>query len=94
VNKARLISELATRLGWTKAQSEEVITCLLDDTGIIADALAAGEKVSLPGFGIFEAKPSPARIGRHPQTGEPVQILAHRRPAFRAGQALKDRVYA
>lgn len=55
----------------------------------IAEALAAGEKVNLVGFGTFEVRERAARIARNPQTGEPVEVPATKVPAFKAGKGLK-----
>lgn len=92
MTKSALVSALARRMGWPKTRAEEVINHLLEDTGLIADALASGDKVTVPGFGTFEAVPVAARAGRNPQTGEAIQIPAHRRVLFRAGSGLKDRL--
>ena len=58
----------------------------------IGDALADGYKVSLIGFGTFEARERSAREGRNPQTGAKIQIAAKTVPVFRAGKALRDKV--
>ncbi|PGC84499.1 HU family DNA-binding protein, partial [Bacillus toyonensis] len=58
----------------------------------ITNALAAGEKVQLIGFGTFEVRERAARTGRNPQTGEEMQIAASKVPAFKAGKELKEAV--
>ena len=58
----------------------------------ITEALAAGEKVQLVGFGAFEVKERAARVGRNPQTKQEIEIPASRDPKFKAGKALKDAV--
>lgn len=58
----------------------------------IADSLVQGEKVVLVGFGAFEVRQRKGRVGRNPQTGEPVEVPARRVPAFSAGKLLKERV--
>ena len=60
----------------------------------IADALARGETVTVPGFGKFTIRDRPARAGRNPQTGETLTIAASRTPSFKAGKALRDAVNA
>ena len=62
------------------------------DHEVTAAQLAAGEKVQVTGFGIFEVKEREARVGRNPLTGEAIQIAASRTPAFKPGKALKDSV--
>lgn len=94
MNKEQLIARLAERLDSTKVQAAEIVTALFAPDGIIADELAAGGEVALMGFGTFEARPVAARTAHNPQTGAPVAVPAHRRPAFRAGSGLKARVAA
>ena len=61
-------------------------------TEVIAEALAAGEKVQVVGFGSFEVRNRPARVARNPRTGEQIEIAASKAPVFKAGKALKDSV--
>ena len=58
----------------------------------ITESLRKGEKVQLVGFGSFEVKPRAERMGRNPQTKEPIPIPASKAPVFKAGKALKDAV--
>ena len=56
------------------------------------DALVAGDKVQLVGFGTFAVKERAARSGRNPATGETITIAASKSIGFAAGKALKDAV--
>ena len=56
----------------------------------ICEALSNGDSVGLIGFGTFEVKHRPARTGRNPQTGDPLDIPAKNVPAFKAGKKLRD----
>lgn len=58
----------------------------------IQDAVVAGDKVSIAGFGIFETVERVAREGRNPLTGEPLHIEASKAPKFKAGSAFKNAV--
>ena len=89
MNKTELIASVAQASGVTKKDAESVVNATFD---LIAAQLAAGQRVQISGFGIFETKDREARTGRNPITGESVQIAAKRAPAFKAGKALKDRV--
>lgn len=89
MNKTELIAAAAESTGLTKKDTEKVLNAALES---IAAALAQGDKVQISGFGSFEVKEREARVGRNPQTGEPMEIAASRIPAFKAGKALKDRV--
>ncbi len=60
--------------------------------GGVQNAVKAGDKVSLIGFGTFEARERAAREGKNPQTGEKIKIAACKVPAFKAGKAFKDLV--
>ena len=59
---------------------------------VITESLRRGEKVQLVGFGSFEVKTRAERMGRNPQTKEPIPIPASKAPVFKAGKALKDAV--
>ena len=60
--------------------------------GRIADALVAGERVELRGFGSFLVKERQARAGRNPKTGEPVAVAAKGALVFKAGKEMRDRL--
>lgn len=89
MNKTELIAAAAEAAGLTKKDTERVLNAAID---AITASLARGEKVQISGFGSFETKNREARIGRHPQTKELMDIPATRVPTFKASQALKDTV--
>ena len=89
MNKNELIAAVAERTNLTKKDCETVVSAMLE---VITDALCDGDKVQLVGFGSFEVKKREARVGRNPQTGEPVDIPATKTPVFKAGKMLKDSV--
>lgn len=89
MNKAELVAAVAEKTGLSKKDSEKAVNASLDS---IVEALAAGDKVQLVGFGTFEVKERSARVGRNPQTKEPIQIPASRAATFTARKALKDAV--
>ncbi len=86
MNKAQLIDRLSAQLGSKKAATDAVEAVV--DT--ITRAVAAGEKVAITGFGVFEKVARPARTGRNPRTGEAVKIKKTTVPKFKAGQGFKD----
>lgn len=88
MTKVELIAKVA-EIGMTKKEAEKVVNATLD--AIIA-AMAAGEKVTLTGFGSFEVHERAARTGINPQTKEPIEIAASKVPAFKAGKALKEAI--
>ena len=89
MNKTELIAATAEKAGLTKKDTERVVNAAIDT---IVAALAAGERVQISGFGIFEAKTREARVGRNPRTKQTIQIPATRTPVFKASTSLKDTV--
>ena len=87
MNKTELIVALAQKAEITKKDAEKAVNALVD---VIGDALKAGEKVQLVGFGTFESKERPARVARNPRTGEEIKIDASKTASFKVGKALKD----
>ncbi|MEC7885322.1 MAG: HU family DNA-binding protein [Pseudomonadota bacterium] len=87
MNKSDLIDAIADSTGLSKADAGRALESLL---GSITSTLQSGNKVTIPGFGTFEARHRNARMGRNPQTGETIQIKASVTPGFKAGKALKD----
>ena len=87
MNKTQLIEAVASKSNLTKKDAEAAVNAL---TSAIVDALKAGDKVQLIGFGTFEAKTRGARQCRNPRTGETVNVAACKTPAFSAGKAFKD----
>jgi DNA-binding protein HU-beta len=86
VNKAQLIDRVSGSLGGKKAATEAV-DAVVD---AITRSVAAGEKVAITGFGVFEKVARPARTGRNPRTGETVKIKKTTVPKFKPGQSFKD----
>ena len=70
----------------------ETDSMLSDVFGTVVDHLKAGDRVRIGGLGIIEVKDRPARMGRNPATGAPIQIKASRKIAFRAAKELKDSI--
>lgn len=89
MNKAELIAAAAEKAGLSKKDAEKVVNATFE---AITEALVAGEKVSLVGFGSFDIKNRAERTGRNPMTREEITIPASRTPQFKAGKALKDAV--
>jgi DNA-binding protein HU-beta len=90
VNKSELITKVAEKTGFTKRDSEAAVNAIIAS---IEEALVAGEKVQLIGFGTFETKERKARQGRNPRKPEEtIEIPASVAPVFKAGKALKDAV--
>lgn len=89
MNKTELIAQIAAKSGLSKKDAEKALAATVDS---ITEAVVAGDKVQLVGFGSFESKTREARMGRNPKTKEAIEIPATRVPVFKAGRALKDAV--
>ena len=89
MNKTELINAVAAKAELSKKDAEKALAAVI---GSIEEALVAGDKVQLIGFGTFEVKERAARTGHNPKTGEAIEIAASKIPAFKAGAALKDAV--
>lgn len=89
MNKAELVSAIASRSGQTKTQAEAGLNAAL---AIIQERVVAGDKVTLVGFGTFEQRTRKARTGRNPKTGEKIEIPAAKVPTFSAGKTFKEMV--
>ena len=72
-----------------KRQANELLTQVIE---LIAKSLKKGDKIRLTGLGILQVRKRAARMGRNPQTGEPVKIKASKKIAFRAAKDLKESI--
>ena len=91
MNKTELVAAVAEQAGLSKKDAEAAVKAFTD---VDAEALKAGDKIQLVGFGTFEVSERAAREGRNPRTGETMTIEASKTPKFKAGKALKDLVNA
>ncbi len=89
MTKADLVNAMADKAGLTKADCEKALKAFTD---VVTEALQAGDKVVLVGFGTFSIGERAARIGQNPQTGKEIAIPASKVPKFKAGKTLKDAV--
>jgi DNA-binding protein HU-beta len=89
MTKPQLIESVSAATGQTKSEVERTLEAILDRA---SSALAAGDRVELRGFGIFEAKQTKARTGRNPATGASLQIAASQKATFRPSKELKERL--
>ena len=94
MNKGELVNAVADKAKLdldtiTKKEVDVVLTAVVD---CIMESVAEGEKVTLVGFGSFEARDRKEREGRNPKTGEKMTIPATKVPAFSAGKMFKDKV--
>ena len=89
MNKEELVQEVSKKSKVTQKETAEIINALMET---IEKTVAKGKKVTLVGFGTFEARKRAARTGRNPQTGKEIKIAAKTVPAFSAGKKFKEAV--
>ena len=89
LRKTELVSAVAAKTDLTKERAGRVLNAILDE---ITAAMERNDTVSLVGFGSFSQRHRGARVGKNPQTGEPINISASNTVAFKAGKQLKDAV--
>ena len=92
MTKSELIDKLAIRQTHLMHKDVELaVKLILDEVSL---ALARQDRVEIRGFGSFSLHHRPARVGRNPKTGEPVEIASKRVPHFKPGKELRERVNA
>ena len=89
MTKSQLVDRLASSGGVTKKQAEAMMEGLVVT---VVTSVKKGEPVKIPGLGIFRKVQSKARMGRNPQTGEPVKIPARKKVRFSVAKAFKVQV--
>ena len=89
MNKEELIKATAEKTKLAQKATAEEVAAVLET---VENTVAKGKKVTLVGFGSFEARKRAARTGRNPQTGKEIKIAAKTVPAFSAGKKFKEMV--
>lgn len=87
INLTNVATALALKLNIPQKSAVEAVSTVFE---VISDSLVQGDQVSISNFGSFGTKARPARTGRNPQTGDPIEIEARRAVSFKASQKLKD----
>ena len=89
MNKSELVEAVAEASGESKSAVSGVLDAL---EATVTDAVANGDKVSIPGFLTFERGHRAARTGKNPQTGEALQIKAANVAKVKVGSKFKEKV--
>lgn len=87
MNKTELIEKIAAGAGLSKADAKKALDATV---AAVKDALVAGDKIALVGFGTFSVAERPAREGINPATKEKITIAAKKVAKFKAGAELTD----
>lgn len=89
MNKEDLVKEVAKKTRVTQKEVSEILNATIE---VIQKNVTKGKKITLVGFGSFEAKKRAARVARNPQTNVPLTIPERTVPVFSAGKAFKEMV--
>ena len=87
MNKGELIKAIATKAGFSQKDAAAAYDAFIAS---VTEAMKAGDKVQLVGFGTFEVKDVPAKTGINPKTQAPVEIPACKKPVLKFGKAFKE----
>ena len=87
------LRHLAQNLSHSHEMSKRQTEAVLGDlVGLVTKHLKKGDRIRIGGLGVLVVRERAAHIGRNPATGEPIQIKASKKVAFRPAKHLKDAV--
>lgn len=89
MNKGELVDAVASNANLSKTDAENALNAFINT---VQSAIAAGDKVTLPGFGTFAPSLRKARMGMDPRTREPVHIPERKSAKFTVGSKFKAQV--
>ncbi|NCD25792.1 MAG: HU family DNA-binding protein [Deltaproteobacteria bacterium] len=89
MNTSDLVERLRSEMGYSEAEAERIVAALVDS---ITESLSSGDKISLPGVGTMAVVDRAPRKGRHPRSGEELDIPAARGVRFSPAAKLKTAV--
>lgn len=91
MNKSGMIYTLSEERGISLKKAEEVVNTVFD---AMSEALLAGERIEIRGFGSFVVNSYKPYTGRNPKTGESISVKPKKLPFFKVGKELKLRIMA
>ena len=89
LTKAQIVENLFAKNLFTKGESAQIIETLFE---LIKQSLQDGQDVLVSGFGKFSVKGKHQRMGRNPQSGEPMVLPPHAVVAFKCSGVLKEKI--
>ena len=89
--KQDIVHHVIERTGLPRTKAEAAVDTVFEG---LKEALAAGERIELRGFGVFSVRARKTGIGRNPRTGETVSVRAKAVPFFKSGKELRERLNA
>ena len=87
MTKAQLVAKLAEGTGVSRKQVDDLLGSMIDT---VVKTVKKGESVKIPRLGIFRLRKTKARIGRNPQTGEPIKIPARKKVGFSVAKTFRE----
>jgi DNA-binding protein HU-beta len=92
VNTVSLKHLAATLAGDHEMPKKQAEGILGDLVNLVTKHLKKGDRIRIAGLGVLVVRKRAARMGRNPATGEPIQIKASKKVAFRASKELKETI--
>jgi integration host factor subunit alpha len=89
LTKARIVENLFAKDLFTKDESAQIIETFFE---LIKQSLERGDDVLISGFGKFCVREKHQRMGRNPQSGEPMVLPPRAVVTFKCSGVLKDRI--
>lgn len=89
VTASQLLQSVADHLGIKKSEAKTFVEGYTD---VVKAYVMKGAKVKIGDIGMIMIRHRKARMGRNPQTGEPVKIKASKKLAFRQSAVMKAQV--
>ena len=89
MNKEELATAVAQKTGVNHVQARKFLEGFIAS---LEEAILAGQRVTISGFGTFELTQHKERTVMNPSTNQPMQIPAQTTARFRASDFLKDAV--
>jgi DNA-binding protein HU-beta len=89
MTKSQFVAKLAEQSGLSKKQAD---TVLAEMVNMIIGSVKKGDAVKIPNLGAWRKRKTSARMGRNPQTGEPIKIPARVKVRFSVAKSFKEAV--
>ena len=83
--KQDIVHQVIERTGLPRTKAEAAVDTVFEG---LKQALAAGERIELRGFGVFSVRARKTGIGRNPRTGTEVSITPGKAVRFKPGKEL------
>ena len=87
--KSELIQKLSEEANIPPRIAEIAVNTIFN---AMTEALVKGDGIEIRGFGSFKVREYRGRTGNHPRTGTSIEISPKRRPFFKVGKELKERI--